>query len=409
MANPSAKLSLHCKTKLNACVVTMKMLLLLRLSILVLAGVASVGGDDADPPRLAAVADAEDVADRGAARHTHTLTGLRLSDVDASTSTSRGMGRRLLLPAQDGKNPGDDGYVSTLDVLDGVDSLQTEFFVAHGRNFTEEELNDALDDAYVRATENDGANLRFEFDEDLLLELERGRALKEYGGEKSIDVGDRVDPASTRRGRRLQSAIIRGGTGMLVTLQSPGFPGNPGRRSGIHGLFWCASLRETRRADIETPLDQRLTLKNCKTADIRQIEWTYTSDLELLVSRVGTFFHSFCARTKNGRQGSLREKIRMNQCGTNINNTQSWELNTNYQWISSADARLCVTTKRGQMGSGNLNLRTCVESEDVVEKFDAGQMFTLCRTEGQCAVGTSSFDRRLPLECDITQNCRPSG
>ena len=62
VANPSAKLSLHCKTKLNACVVTMKMLLLLRLSILVLAGVASVGGDDADPPRLAAVADAEDVA-----------------------------------------------------------------------------------------------------------------------------------------------------------------------------------------------------------------------------------------------------------------------------------------------------------------------------------------------------------
>ena len=388
-------------------------MLLLRLSILVLVGVASVGGDDADAdlPRVAAVADAEDVADRAAARHTHTLTGLRLSDFDASTtSTSRGMGRRLLLPTQDGKNPGDDGYVSTLDVLGGVDSLQTEFFVAYGRNFTEEELNGALDDAYVRATENDGANLRFEFDEDLLLELERGRALREYGGEKSIDVGSRVDPTSTRRGsRRLQSAIIRGGTGMLVTLQSPGFPGNPGRRSGIHGLFWCASLRETRRADIETPLNQRLTLKNCKTADIRQIEWTYTSDLELMVSRVGTFFHSFCARTKNGRQGRLREKIRMNQCGTNINNTQSWELNTNYQWISSADARLCVTTKRGQVGSGNLILRTCVESEDVVEKFDAGQMFTLCRTEGQCAVGTSSFDRRLPLNCDITQNCRPSG
>ena len=95
----------------------MKMLLLLRLSILVLVGVASVGGDDADPPRLAAVADAEDVADRAPRRHTHTLTGLRLSDFDASTSASRGMGRRLLLPTQDGENPGDDGYVSTLDVL----------------------------------------------------------------------------------------------------------------------------------------------------------------------------------------------------------------------------------------------------------------------------------------------------
>ena len=175
----------------------MKMLLLLRLSILVLVGVA--GGDDADPPRLAAVADAEDVADRAPRRHTHTLTGLRLSDFDASTSASHGMGRRLLLPTQDGENPGDDGYVSTLDVLDGVDSLQTEFFAAHGRNFTEEELNDALDDAYVRATEIDGANLRFEFDEDLLLELERGRALKEYGGEKSIDVGDHVDPASANQ------------------------------------------------------------------------------------------------------------------------------------------------------------------------------------------------------------------
>ena len=181
VANPSAKLSLHCKTKLNACVVTMKMLLLLRLSILVLAGVASVGGDDADPPRLAAVADAEDVADRGAARHTHTLTGLRLSDFDATSTTSssrstgapRGMGRRLLLPTQDGTNPNDGAYVSTLDALEGVDNLQTEFFVTHGRNFTEEELDDALDDAYIRATENDGANLRFEFDEDLLLEKDR--------------------------------------------------------------------------------------------------------------------------------------------------------------------------------------------------------------------------------------------
>jgi len=400
----------------------MKMLLL-RLVILVIISVVSVGGNDADPPRLAAVASATDAT---AQTHpTHTLTGLRLSDFDATSTTSssrstgapRGMGRRLLLPTQDGTNPNDGAYVSTLDALEGVDNLQTEFFVTHGRNFTEEELDDALDDAYIRATENDGANLRFEFDEDLLLELERGRALREYREEGIVDLGPTststsdLEHRSTRRGRRLQSAsaVIRGGTGMLVSLQSPGFPGNPGRRSGIHGLFWCASLRETRRADIETPLNQRLTLKNCKTADIRQVEWTYTTDLELLVSRVGTFFHSFCARTKKGRQGRMREKVRMNQCGTNINNTQSWELNTNYQWISSADAGLCVTTKRGQRGRGNLNLRRCVESEDVVEKFDAGQLWTLCRTEGTCAVGTGSFDRRVPLQCDITQNCRPSG
>lgn len=379
--------------------------------------ISSVDGDDIDPPLLALGAADKDAADVKTDHQTHTLTGFRLSDLDAEFK-SRGMGRRLLLLDQDGKTAGDDEYISTIDALEGVDDLQTDFFAAFGRNFTEEELNDALDDAYVRATENDGANLRFEFDEDLLLELERRRALKEQGGDEDAIVLDLNPTTSTfasdspvkrSTGRRLQSAIIRGGTGMLVTLQSPGFPGNPGRRSGIHGLFWCASLRETRRADIETPLNQRLTLKNCKTADIRQIEWTYTTDLELLVSRVGTFFHSFCARTKDGRQGRLREKIRMNQCGTNINNTQSWELNTNYQWISSADAGLCVTTNRGQKGRGNLKLRTCVESDDVVEKFDAGQLWTLCRTEGTCAVGTGSFDRRLPLQCDITQNCRPSG
>jgi len=396
--------------------------MLFRSVILAAIGAVSVGGDDADPLRAAAAA--KHVVDH----HTYPLSGFRLSDFDAasrsanSISASRGMGRRLLLlPTQDGATIGDDEYMSTLDALEGVSDLQTEFFAAHGRNFTEEELNDALDDAYARATENDGANLRFEFDEDLLVELERRRALKEHGDEGALDVG----PASTstmtsannlhhpsttnKGGRRLQSAVIRGGTGMLVALQSPGFPGNPGHRHGIHGLFWCASLRETRRADVETPLNQRLTLKNCKIADIRQIEWTYTSDLELLVSRVGTFFHAFCARTKDGRQGRLREKIRMNQCGTNINNTQSWELNTNYQWISSADAGLCVTTNRGQKGRGNLKLRPCVESDNVVEKFDAGQLWTLCRTEGTCAVGTSSFDRRLPLQCDITQNCRPIG
>ena len=391
------------------------MRILFRSAILVAIGaISSVGGDDINPPLGAADKDAADVKTY---HQTHTLTGFRLSDLDAEFK-SRGMGRRLLLPDQDGKAAGDDQYISTIDALEGVDDLQTDFFATYGRNFTEEELNDALDDAYVRATENDGANLRFEFDEDLLLELERRRALKEQGGDEDAVVLD-LDPTTSTfaydspvkrsTGRRLQSAIIRGGTGMLVTLQSPGFPGNPGRRSGIHGLFWCASLRETRRADIETPLNQRLTLKNCKTADVRQIEWTYTTDLELLVSRVGTFFHSFCARTKDGRQGRLREKIRMNQCGTNINNTQSWELNTNYQWISSADAGLCVTTNRGQKGRGDLKLRTCVESDDVVEKFDAGQLWTLCRTEGTCAVGTGSFDRRLPLQCDITQNCRPSG
>lgn len=394
------------------------MRMLFRSAILIATGaISSVGGDDIDPPLLALGAADKDAANGAMNHQTHTLTGFRLSDLDAEFK-SRGMGRRLLLPDQDGKNVGDDQYISTIDALEGVDDLQTDFFAAFGRNFTEEELNDALDDAYVRATENDGANLRFEFDEDLLLELERRRALKEQGGDENAIVLDLNPTTSTfasdsprkrSTGRRLQSAIIRGGTGMLVTLQSPGFPGNPGRRSGIHGLFWCASLRETRRADIETPLNQRLTLKNCKTADIRQIEWTYTTDLELLVSRVGTFFHSFCARTKDGRQGRLREKIRMNQCGTNINNTQSWELNTNYQWISSADAGLCVTTNRGQKGRGNLKLRTCVESDDVVEKFDAGQLWTLCRTEGTCAVGTGSFDRRLPLQCDITQNCRPSG
>ena len=392
--------------------------MIFRSAILVTIGaISSVGGDDIDPPLLAFGAADKDAADVKTYHQTHTLSGFRLSDLDAEFK-SRGMGRRLLLPDQDGKAAGDDQYISTIDALEGVDDLQTDFFATYGRNFTEEELNDALDDAYVRATENDGANLRFEFDEDLLLELERRRALKEQGGDEDAVVLD-LDPTTSTfaydspvkrsTGRRLQSAIIRGGTGMLVTLQSPGFPGNPGRRSGIHGLFWCASLRETRRADIETPLNQRLTLKNCKTADIRQIEWTYTTDLELLVSRVGTFFHSFCARTKDGRQGRLREKIRMNQCGTNINNTQSWELNTNYQWISSADAGLCVTTNRGQKGQGNLKLRKCVESDDVVEKFDAGQLWTLCRTEGICAVGTGSFDRRLPLECDITQNCRPSG
>ena len=396
--------------------------MLFRSAILVAIGVvALVGGDDADLLLTAA-----DVLEH----QTHTLTGFRLSDFDAEVrstgggaSASRGMGRRLLLPTQDGKDVGDDEYVSTLDALEGVDDLQADFFNTFGRNFTEEELNDALDDAYIRATENDGANLRFEFDEDLLLELQRRRALREHGDKDAaiFDLGPTdtsagtstfvsASPRTASTGRRLQSApVIRGGTGMLVTLQSPGFPGNPGRRSGIHGLFWCASLRETRRADIDTPLNQRLTLKNCKTADIRQIEWTYTTDLELLVSRVGTFFHSFCARTKDGRQGRLREKIRMNQCGTNINNTQSWELNTNYQWISSADAELCVTTNRGQKGRGDLKLRACVESDDVVEKFDAGQLWTLCRTEGTCAVGTGSFDRRLPLQCDITQNCRPSG
>ena len=397
------------------------MVSVLRSAILVAIGaIVSVGGDDIDPPLSFGAAD-KDVPDVNVDHQIQTLTGFRLSDFDAEIR-DRGVGRRLLLPTQDGKNVGDDEYVSTLDALEGVDDLQTDFFATFGRNFTEEELNDALDDAYVRATENDGANLRFEFDEDLLLELERRRALREHGDKDAatFDLGPTGtstgtstfasdSPRERSTGRRLQSAVIRGGTGMLVTLQSPGFPGNPGRRAGIHGLFWCASLRETRRADIETPLNQRLTLKNCKTADIRQIEWTYTADLELLVSRVGTFFHSFCARTKDGRQGGLREKIRMNQCGTNINNTQSWELNTNYQWISSADAGLCVTTNRGQKGRGNLKLRTCVESDDVVEKFDAGQLWTLCRTEGTCAVGTGSFDRRLPLQCDITQNCRPSG
>mmetsp|Transcript_13220 Transcript_13220/g.27994 ORF Transcript_13220/g.27994 Transcript_13220/m.27994 type:complete len:375 (+) Transcript_13220:118-1242(+) len=329
-----------------------------------------------------------------------TITGLRLSDWHRG-----GMGRRLFTTgtASPSFNNDDGSDGDTVDAIEGIDDLQRDFFSVHGRNFTEQELNDALDDAYYRAMANDGANLRFKFDEDLLFELERGRALK---------ADDAVVDASDQHERSLQAStafppsgtIIRGGTGMIISLQSPGFPGNPGYRSGINGLFWCASLRETARADIETPLNQKLTLKNCKLADIREIEWTYASNFELLLSRVGTLFHEFCARTEDGKQDRMAERIRLNQCGIDINTTQSWELYTNYQWRSAQNENLCVATGRGNDGGGSLKLQSCV-GPNPVDMFDAGQLWALCRTEASCSVGTGQFDRQLPVKCDINQDC----
>lgn len=347
-----------------------------------------------------------------------TLTGLRLSD-----GYHGGMGRRLFTTgtASPTSNNDDGGDEDTLDAIEGIDDLQRDFFSVHGRNFTEQELNDALDDAYIRAMANDGANLRFKFDEDLLFELERGRALKADGAVApgaAVESGTIVDASDQHKRNlgksKLQSptafppsgSIIRGGTGMIVSLQSPGFRGNPGYRSGINGLFWCVSLRETARADIETPLNQKLTLKNCKLADIREIEWTYASNFELLLSRVGTIFHEFCARTKDGKQDTMGERIRLNQCGIDINTTQAWELYTNYQWRSAQSENLCVATSKGNEGGGRLKLRSCV-GPDRVDMFDAGQLWALCRTEATCAVGTG--DRQLPVNCDISQSCNLSG
>lgn len=253
--------------------------------------------------------------------------------------------------------------------------LKRRYFEFHGKELTEEMLENAIAEARERGPKR--------FEEGYEMRLTRALpGLEEHVQEHAVH---------PRTGRKLQ--VIGNGAGIIVSALSPGFRWNYGRNE-----FYCAGFDEIAPKFLPK-VGTKLTMLDCYNTPIEQINVDYTVDGELLFDFIDGVYWDWCASTKNVRKGRLT----CDKCDI-TDPLQQWNILSDTAsdgtWRPRDDDFRCVTgkpPKSGKNGGGRLKLTSCTTKK----KSRQAQTFVYCRDSSNCDIDDASGY----IDCIIQDQC----
>lgn len=271
-----------------------------------------------------------------------------------------------------------------IEVEEGMANLQQMFRQANGRDFTQQELNEALERAHSKA--GDRGSEHFPTNRHLLMvdvpDDVRSRHLEEHNAHQQY-----------MEGRRMQT--VRKDSGFMVTADSPGFLWNSGRNA-----FYCVAVPVVADNQRNTKRRQKMTLKNCYASPADELVMRYTDENELWMEEIDTVFYDWCLETAKARQN---KPVRLNLCDVYDENQVFDLIGVDNTWRSAVDDSLCVTCQKHNCatGGGKLKYKPCSSDISGNNQYRPGQAFIYCYLGTSC-----TYDATINrIDCLIDERC----